>query len=169
MVIGAMTFFGEKDYQQLLIIKGLTAKIGIKTKIINLKPSITLSYLAPFGLPIINPQVQPPWPDLAIAAGRKTIPYLRYIRKVSMKKCKTIYLQDPRIKSKNFDIVWAPKHDSVRGPNVINTVTSPNRVNEKLLNYLSLRMKKMIKLNLYLKVQYMCMFHVVCGNFCSRL
>ena len=114
---------------------GVIERLGIKTKIINLKPSITLSYLAPFGLPIINPQVQPPWPDLAIAAGRKTIPYLRYIRKVSMKKCKTIYLQDPRIKSKNFDIVWAPNHDSIRGPNVINTVTSPNRVNEKLLNY----------------------------------
>ena len=28
-------FFGEKDYQQLLIIKELTAKIGIKTKIIS--------------------------------------------------------------------------------------------------------------------------------------
>ena len=70
---------------------GVIERLGIKTKIINLKPSITLSYLAPFGLPIINPQVQPPWPDLAIAAGRKTIPYLRYIRKVSMKKCKTIY------------------------------------------------------------------------------
>ncbi len=52
-----------------------------------------------------------------------------------MKKCKTIYLQDPRIKSKNFDIVWAPNHDSIRGPNVINTVKSPNRLNEKLLNY----------------------------------
>ena len=70
-----------------------------------------------------------------IAAGRKTIPYLKYIRRASKKECKTIYLQDPRIDSKEFDIVWAPEHDSIEGNNVVKTITSPNRVTNELLNY----------------------------------
>ena len=53
----------------------------------------------------------------------------------SKKECKTIYLQDPRIDSKEFDIVWAPEHDSIEGNNVVKTITSPNRVTNELLNY----------------------------------
>ena len=46
----------------------------------NLKPSVTLiiSNSPIWRVPIIlDSQVQAPWPDLAIAAGRKTIPYPR--------------------------------------------------------------------------------------------
>ena len=101
----------------------------------KIKPSMAVSFFAPYGTPFLNPQVREPWPDLVIAAGRKTIPYLKYIRKASKKECKTIYLQDPRIDSKEFDIVWAPEHDSIEGNNVIKTITSPNRVTNEILNY----------------------------------
>ena len=96
---------------------------------------MAVSVFAPYGTPFLNPQVREPWPDLVIAAGRKTIPYLKYIRRASKKECKTIYLQDPRIDSKEFDIVWAPEHDSIEGNNVVKTITSPNRVTNELLNY----------------------------------
>ena len=114
---------------------GVIERLGIETEIKKIKPSMAISLFAPYGTPFLNPQVREPWPDLVIAAGRKTIPYLKYIRKASKKECKTIYLQDPRIDSKEFDIVWAPKHDSIEGNNVVKTITSPNRVTNELLNY----------------------------------
>lgn len=114
---------------------GVIERLGIETEIKKIKPSMAVSLFAPYGTPFLNPQVREPWPDLVIAAGRKTIPYLKYIRKASKKECKTIYLQDPRINSKEFDIVWAPEHDSIEGNNVIKTITSPNRVTNELLNY----------------------------------
>ena len=114
---------------------GVIERLGIETEIKKIKPSMAVSLFAPYGTPFLNPQVCEPWPDLVIAAGRKTIPYLKYIRKASKKECKTIYLQDPRIDSKEFDIVWAPEHDSIEGSNIIKTITSPNRVTNELLNY----------------------------------
>ncbi len=114
---------------------GVIERLGIETEIKKIKPSMAVSLFAPYGTPFLNPQVREPWPDLVIAAGRKTIPYLKYIRKASKKECKTIYLQDPRINSKEFDIVWAPEHDSIEGSNVVKTITSPNRVTNELLNY----------------------------------
>ena len=114
---------------------GVIERLGIETEIKKIKPSMAVSLFAPYGTPFLNPQVREPWPDLVIAAGRKTIPYLKYIRRASKKECKTIYLQDPRIDSKEFDIVWAPEHDSIEGNNVIKTITSPNRVTNELLNY----------------------------------
>jgi len=114
---------------------GVIERLGIETEIKKIKPSVAVSVFAPYGTPFFNPQVREPWPDLVIAAGRKTIPYLKYIRKASKKECKTIYLQDPRINSKEFDIVWAPEHDSIEGNNVIKTITSPNRVTNEILNY----------------------------------
>ena len=104
---------------------GVIERLGIETEIKKIKPSMAVSLFAPYGTPFLNPQVCEPWPDLVIAAGRKTIPYLKYIRKASKKECKTIYLQDPRINSKEFDIVWAPEHDSIEGNNVVKTITSP--------------------------------------------
>ena len=114
---------------------GVIERLGLETEIKKIRPSMAVSVFAPYGIPFLNPQVREPWPDLVIAAGRKTIPYLKYIRRASKKECKTIYLQDPRIDSKEFDIVWAPEHDSIEGNNVVKTITSPNRVTNELLNY----------------------------------
>ena len=112
---------------------GVMERMGIKAKLKRINPSKVLSLTAPYGRPIFDKQLKSPWPDLAIAAGRRTIPYLRHIKRLSKNRCKTIYLQDPKINSEAFDIVWAPLHDKIKGDNVVKTVTSPNRVNDDLL------------------------------------
>ena len=112
---------------------GITERMGINAELKRIIPSKFISLTAPYGRPIFDNQLNSPWPDLAIAAGRKTIPYLRHIKRLSKNRCKTIYLQDPKINSETFDIVWAPLHDKIKGHNVIKTVTSPNRVNDDLL------------------------------------
>jgi mitochondrial fission protein ELM1 len=65
---------------------------------------------------------------LLIASGRQAIPYARMIRRRSKGKTFTVVLQDPRVDPSNFDLVWAPAHDRLEGPNVISTLVSPHRL-----------------------------------------
>ena len=42
----------------------------------------------------------------------------------------TIHIQDPRLPPQYFDILIAPQHDPARGPNVINSMASLNRLSD---------------------------------------
>ncbi len=76
-----------------------------------------------------------PWPDLLVCSGRKSIAAARYIRKASQGKTMTVYVQDPRIPARQFDLVIAPEHDPINGNNVVKTTGAPNRItDDKLLN-----------------------------------
>ena len=80
-----------------------------------------------------TPPLCPPWPDIVIASGRKSIAASRYIKRKNSGKTFTVQIQDPRIDPKHFDLVAVPAHDPTRGPNVIVTNASPNRITlEKL-------------------------------------
>ena len=70
----------------------------------------------------------PPWPDLLIAAGRKSVAAARYIKKKSGGKTFTVQLQDPKTSPSQFDMVAVPFHDPMRGDNVIVTHGAPNRL-----------------------------------------
>ena len=74
------------------------------------------------------PALSPPWPDLLIASGRKSIAASRYIKRASGGKTFTVQIQDPRIDSRAFDLVCVPEHDPMRGDNVLVTIAAPNRV-----------------------------------------
>ena len=57
-------------------------------------------------------------PDIIISCGRKSvIPSILLKRKNS--NIFTIHIQNPKVNSKNFDVVIAPTHDKYYGPNVI--------------------------------------------------
>jgi uncharacterized protein len=88
-----------------------------------LSPYLGLEYGATF-----IPRLEPPWPDLLIASGRKSIAAARYIKRKSGGKTFTVQIQDPRIDARNFDLVAVPEHDPTRGENVIVTVAAPNRI-----------------------------------------
>lgn len=77
--------------------------------------------------------LNPPWPDIVIAGGRKAIAAARYIRKTSKGKTLSVFIQDPRIPTRNFDLVAVPHHDPARGDNVIVTDGSPNRITPEKL------------------------------------
>lgn len=72
----------------------------------------------------------PPWPDLLLASGRKSIAASRYIKRASGGKTFTVQIQDPRIASTAFDLVAVPEHDPARGENVIVTIGAPNRITD---------------------------------------
>ncbi len=67
----------------------------------------------------------PPWPDIAFATGRHSIPYIRALKQKAP-EIYTVILQDPRMGSNIADLIWVPEHDKLRGENVITTLTAPH-------------------------------------------
>jgi mitochondrial fission protein ELM1 len=78
-------------------------------------------------------KLAPPWPDLLIASGRKSIAASRYIKRASKGKTFTVQIQDPRIDPRDFGLVAVPEHDPTRGDNVIVTTAAPNRITPRRL------------------------------------
>jgi mitochondrial fission protein ELM1 len=77
--------------------------------------------------------LEAPWPDLVIACGAQSVHFCLHIKKQSNGKTFCIFLQDPRISAKNFDLVIKMAVDSIKGPNVIESQLSLNRITvEKL-------------------------------------
>lgn len=60
----------------------------------------------------------PPWPDVWLAAGRRSIPYSRMMRELSDEETLVVQTQDPRGDLDPFDLVIPPEHDGLNGPNV---------------------------------------------------
>ena len=59
--------------------------------------------------------------DVIISCGRKSVVPSIFLKKNSPKKIFNIHIQNPKISLENFDIVVAPKHDEIKGKNVIST------------------------------------------------
>ncbi|MBU1212916.1 MAG: mitochondrial fission ELM1 family protein [Alphaproteobacteria bacterium] len=75
----------------------------------------------------------PPWPDVVIATGRASVPYVRAIRRKAGPRTYTIVLQDPKTGANTADLIWVPEHDKRRGANVITTPTAPHSFSQSRL------------------------------------
>lgn len=114
---------------------GIAEALGLTPELKRVTPIAPYSWLAPWGPAGPDANVAPPWPDLLIAGGRQAVPYARMIAKKAGGRTLTVMLQHPRTSLKHFDLVWAPVHDRLSGPNVISTLTAPNRITpEKLIS-----------------------------------
>ncbi len=71
---------------------------------------------------------EPPWPEVAIGAGRRAALVTRMLRRWSKGDAYTIQILDPRIDPRAFDIVVAPLHDNLAGANVVQTIGALNPV-----------------------------------------
>ncbi len=114
---------------------GLAEAIGVEPVVKRVHPRAPWTWL-PVGrwpLPHLalgadSDPVAPPWPDLLIASGRRSVPYALAIKRRSGAATFTIQVQDPRLPSNRFDMVAPPRHDHVRGANVVETQGALNRV-----------------------------------------
>ena len=70
-------------------------------------------------------QVKSPWPDIWIAAGRRSIPYSRLVKKLSGGGTLVVQTQNPKVSLDSFDLVIPPEHDGVTGPNVFPVLGPP--------------------------------------------
>ena len=65
--------------------------------------------------------------DLVIGCGRQAIAPLLQLKQ-DRPEVFTVYVQDPRMATGGFDLVFAPEHDEISGETVISIIGSPNRV-----------------------------------------
>lgn len=69
-------------------------------------------------------ELTPPWPDVWIAAGRRSAALTKYVREASGGKTLTVQILDPRVSPQHFDILVVPEHDAIGGANVVRTIGS---------------------------------------------
>ena len=74
----------------------------------------------------------PPWPDVVIAAGRRTAPVGRWIKRQNPNAFLVQIMNPGRVGADEFDFVAIPAHDcelpSGDAPNVMRTTGAPHRV-----------------------------------------
>ena len=74
----------------------------------------------------------PPWPDLLITCGRRAAFISLAIGKVAP-QVKRIHIQNPRGSLNHYDVLVVPKHDGLKGRNVLVTYGAVHRVNARKL------------------------------------
>src|SRR5215212_7677992 len=62
----------------------------------------------------------PPWPDLVIGVGHRSIPVVRWIRRQSGGRTKLVHIGNPRISPSEFDVViTTPQYRVPNAPQVM--------------------------------------------------
>jgi uncharacterized protein len=113
--------------------RGVADALGVAYDMKHVEPKGLQRVLAPWG-PVSKSErfghqgslFAPPWPAIAIATGRASIPYIRALRRAAGAGTYTVVLQDPKSGPSTADLIWVPQHDTRRGVNVITTSTSPH-------------------------------------------
>lgn len=75
----------------------------------------------------------PPWPDVVISCGRRSAPLALAIKKQNGGKTFCVHIQDPLLCRQDFDLIVAPDHDHLQGPNVISTKGALHKVTPQKL------------------------------------
>ena len=117
--------------------------LGLRPDLRHVYPRRPFTWLMPRGPidPAEAPDrpgspIGPPWPDIALASGRRAVPYLRALKRAAGDRTLTVFLKDPRVGPEVADLIWAPSYDAIRGPNVLTTLTSPHRLSAEQLSRL---------------------------------
>ena len=119
---------------------GVAERLGGSIDIRHVTPGKPWVWLMPWGPipPSDHPGLETspihgPYPDVAIASGRRSVAYLRKLKSVSPNTV-TVFLKDPRTSSMNADLIWVPHHDKRRGSNILVTLTGPHRLTKVKLD-----------------------------------
>jgi mitochondrial fission protein ELM1 len=113
--------------------RGVADALGVAAEWKEVRPSGLWRLIAPWG-PVdpserfgaANSTFGPPWPAIAIATGRLSIPYVRALRRHARLATYSVVLQDPKTGANTADLIWVPEHDRRRGANVMTTLTAPH-------------------------------------------
>ena len=119
---------------------GIAEALGLEPDIRRIHPRKLFELVAPFG-PVDwrerenrpGSPIGPPWPDIALAAGRRTLPYLKRLKLASNRRVFTVYVNRPATGRAAADLIVSPLHDAFFGPNIVTPITPANRVSPELL------------------------------------
>ena len=124
-------------------VRGVADALGVHGLIKHVAPAGAYKLFAPYA-PVAPREkfgyagtlFAAPWPDIAIATGRLSIPYLKALKRRAGLATYTIVLQDPKTGPNTADLVWVPAHDRLRGANVMATLTAPHSFTQARLTQL---------------------------------
>lgn len=94
----------------------------------KLPSALKASWMLDLASDPTEPAAGEAWPDLWIATGRATLPMSARVRARSGGKTLVVQTQDPRWRNDAYDLIVAPAHDRIEGPNVLSITGSPHRV-----------------------------------------
>lgn len=90
----------------------------------------TLAHLEP----TLRRQLAPPWPDVVVAAGRRTVPLLRALKRRCEPAPFGVYLMRPGSLA-GLDLVAVPEHDRPpRHPRIVTTIGAPHPFARRMLD-----------------------------------
>lgn len=107
--------------------------MGLEPKIKVVRPGPVYHFLAPYGPAAPDRNFAPPWPDIIISSGRQSVPYAKMVKRKSKGSVFSVFVQSPVIDAKHFDLICVPAHDTLRGRNVLATLTGPNSLTREAL------------------------------------
>jgi uncharacterized protein len=111
-------------------VRGVADALGLDYSFKQVSPHGLYRLLAPWGP--VSPVERfgkpgspfaPPFPDIALATGRLSIPYMRALARHAGLRTFRVVLQDPKTSPRIADLIWVPTHDKRRGANVVTTLT----------------------------------------------
>lgn len=114
---------------------GVVEALGLTPDIRHIAPRVLYAALAPFAPPDPRDTLAyaPPYPDIAVAAGRRTIPALQRLKRGSDGRTFTVYVNKPANGPRAADLIIAPRHDGLSGENVLSPLTPANRITPERL------------------------------------
>ncbi|WP_237476601.1 mitochondrial fission ELM1 family protein [Lichenibacterium dinghuense] len=114
---------------------GIADALGLAPPRRLIAPRAPWSWATPYGP--VDPReapgrpgspIAPPYPDIVFAAGRRTVPYLRRVKRASGGRTFTVFVKDPYTGTGTADVIWIPEHDKLRGDNVVVSLTPAHRL-----------------------------------------
>jgi mitochondrial fission protein ELM1 len=78
-----------------------------------------------------NEPLAPPWPRLVVSVGRHAAPIALAVKRAA--GAFALHVQNPKLPPEGFDLIAAPMHDGLTGPNIIVTSGSLHRVTSERL------------------------------------
>lgn len=119
---------------------GLAEAVGFEIVNKTIRPGFPWRFLPasvwPSGVQGLSPRserIDGPPPDLVISCGRHAVGPALWLKHTHGDKCFLVHVQHPRVKVERFDLVVAPTHDALSGPNVIEISGSLHGVTEAKL------------------------------------
>ena len=120
--------------------RGVAEAVGLRPVVKRVRPMPPWTLLPPGWWPApfaaLGPgsdRLAPPWPDLLVSCGRRSVPYAMAIRRRSAGKTFAVHIQDPHVPPERFDLLAPPAHDGMKGKNIFPTVGALHRVTAERL------------------------------------
>ena len=119
---------------------GLARSIGLQPKVKRIRASAPWRWLPPrfwvdplSHLAPESDRLDQPWPQVVVGCGRMATAPSAALRRAAGGLAFNVQIQDPKLPLERFDVVVAPRHDGLDGPNVITTLGSMHGLDEAAL------------------------------------